>query len=322
MARLFVNLNPLDGRLPGILTVAHSGVLYFGRVIHAEVDHYAPARTRRPPSYEHAHYHIVLVTGGRGFFEIGGKLWPTKPGAIFFSAPGQLHQFLNAGNDTTRYAEVTFEFVTQGGDKLAIDFSELLSEWTKRSCDPVVCRQLTPPLARMIAGRIATLVDRGRAEPRPDDLELGALLTEILTFTYREVFQCEAAPPDQVDRLRDIIRSRYREELHLTALAKEVGLSAAHLSRRFKARFGRAPIDYQLELRLRSACELLRTREDSLAEIASAVGFEDVYYFSRLFRRRLGEAPGAFRRALRLGARDESSAPRRSLGERRGRTTA
>lgn len=299
MPRLFVNLNPERAPLPGILTLARPDGLYFGRVIHAEVDHYTPPRARRPPPYEHSHYHVILVTSGKGAFEIDGKLWPTKPGAIFFSAPGQSHQFLNAGNDTTRYAEVTFEFVKSGGKTLDVDFHVLLSEWTKQPCEPVISRLLAPPAARVLASGIAALVDRGRAEPRPDDLELGVLLAEILIFAFREVFLDAAPPPDKIDRAREIIRSRYKEALDVPTLAKEVGLSPAHLSRRFKARFGRAPIDYQLDLRLRAACELLRTRPEPLSIIAAAVGFEDVYYFSRLFSRRLGQAPGEFRRVAR-----------------------
>ncbi|RRJ96371.1 AraC family transcriptional regulator [Opitutaceae bacterium TAV4] len=300
MSQLFVNLNT-PARLPGILTVQQPEGPYYGRVIHAESNHYTPPQSRRSPPFVHNHYHIVLVTAGRGFFEIEGKNWSATPGEVFFTSPRQSHQFLNSGRDTTRYAEVTFEFVHPGSGStikmLGLDFAGLLSAWTNRLCEPVLSRRLPKALARVLAGKIEALVNRGRASPQPDDLELGALLAEILTVVFRNVFRKEAAAPDKIDQVRDVIRTRYREELHLTTLAKDAGLSPSHLSRRFKARFGRSPISYQLELRLQSACELLRTRGESLAEIAAAVGFEDVFYFSRLFRRRLGEAPGSFRKA-------------------------
>lgn len=308
MPHLFVNLNASTDALPGILMVARPDGLYFGRVIHAEIDHYTPPRSRRLPPYQHRHYHIVLVTGGSGGFDIAGRILPAKAGTVFFTSPRQPHQFLNAERDTTRYAELTFEFVRADGQLLDIDFVELLSAWINRPCDRVVSRRLSPPQARVLAGGISALVNRGRAMPRPDDLELGALLAEILTTIFRAVFQRGPTFPDKIDRVRDIIRARYREELHLPALAKEAALSPAHFSRRFKERFGRAPIDYQLELRLQSACELLRICPDPLTSIAAAVGFEDVYYFSRLFRRRLGEAPGRFRRTEQAGRHGRSTA--------------
>ena len=299
MSRLFVNLNSPEAPLPGLLGVSRPEGLYFGRVIHAELDHYTAPLSRRPSPYEHAHYHLVLVTEGNGAFEIAGKLWPAVPGAVFFTSPRQPHQFVNAGDDTTRYAEVTFELVGRGGKPLVLDFADLLSAWTNQPCGTLISHQLSPAQAGVLAGRIAALVDRGRAAPRPDDLELVALLVEILLIVFRGVFRREAPPPDGIDRVRDFIRVRYRDELHLAALARKAGLSPSHFSRRFKERFGRSPINYQLELRLRSACELLRTRDDPLDAIAAEVGFDDVYYFSRLFRRRLGEAPGAFRRSSR-----------------------
>lgn len=299
MRRLLVNLNSAADALPGILMVPQPGGIYFGRLIHAEVDHYSPPRSRRLASQRHMHYHVVLVTGGAGLFDIDGHLFPVRPGAVFFTSPRQSHQFLNAARDTTRYDELTFEFVRAGGGALDIDFAEMLSAWTNRPIDPVVTLQLSSAQARMIANGISGLVTRGLATPRPDDLELGGLLAGILTTLYRLVFQ-KGKQPDKIDHARDIIRARYREKLQLATLAKDAGLSPAHFSRRFKECFGRAPIDYQLDLRLRSACELLRASEEPLSAIASAVGFDDVYYFSRLFRRRLGEAPGRFRRALSL----------------------
>ncbi|EIQ00547.1 DNA-binding domain-containing protein, AraC-type [Opitutaceae bacterium TAV1] len=302
MSQLFVNLND-SAHLPGILAVHQPEGPYYGRVIHAEFDHYTPPQSRRPPPFTHSHYHIVLATSGKGTFEIAEETWPASPGRAFFTSPRQSHQFLNSGHDTTRYAEVTFEFVHPDGKMLALDFTGLLSAWTNQPCQRVLSRQLPKALAGVLGGKIQALVNRGRASPQADDLELGAMLAEILTVVFRNIFRREAASaPDKIDQVRDVIRSHYRDNLNLTALAKQAGLSPSHLSRRFKARFGRSPISYQLELRLQSACELLRTRSEPLTEIAAAVGFEDVFYFSRLFRRRLGEAPGSFRRALQAKA--------------------
>lgn len=274
---------------------------YYGRVIHAESNHYTPPQSRRSPPFVHNHYHIVLVTAGRGFFEIEGKKLVRHAGRSFFYVAPSVASVsqLRPGYDAICGGDVRVRASGFGfADKNAgLDFAGLLSAWTNLPCEPVLSRRLPKALARVLAGKIEALVNRGRASPQPDDLELGALLAEILTVVFRNVFRKEAAAPDKIDQVRDIIRTRYREELHLTTLAKDAGLSPSHLSRRFKARFGRSPISYQLELRLQSACELLRTRGESLAEIAAAVGFEDVFYFSRLFRRRLGEAPGSFRKA-------------------------
>lgn len=256
MDRFFVNLNSVTDGLPGILTIPRPDGLYFGRVIRAKIDYQAPPRPRRPSPYHHMHYHIVLVTGGAGVFDISGELLPTKPGAVFFTSPGQPHQFTNVGRDTTRYTELTFEFVRADGQALDLAFAEMLSTWTKRRCNPVVRHQLLPAQARMLGGGIAALVNRGQAVPRPDDLELGGLAAEILTMLFRTVFQHGGPPPDKIDRARDIIRARYREKICLTALAKEVGCRPRIFrgGSRIVSDAPRLTINWNCEFAVRASC--------------------------------------------------------------------
>ncbi|RME70993.1 MAG: AraC family transcriptional regulator, partial [Verrucomicrobia bacterium] len=56
------------------------------------------------------------------------------------------------------------------------------------------------------------------------------------------------------------------------------------------------PLDYFNRLKVQRACELLATTTLSIAEIAEQLGFDDPYYFSRLFRKIMGMAPRVYRR--------------------------
>ena len=98
-----------------------------------------------------------------------------------------------------------------------------------------------------------------------------------------------------VEALRgDWVRSR-----RLGELAAAAGLSPAHYSSLFREHTGFAPIDYLIRLRVQHACRLLDTTTHSVNEIATIVGYDDPYYFTRSFRRVMGRSPRDYRKVTK-----------------------
>lgn len=91
----------------------------------------------------------------------------------------------------------------------------------------------------------------------------------------------------------DHLAMRFHEERGLADLARDCGLSRSQLHRLVKERYGRPPRELIIAERMRLACQLLE-RGTGVAAVAAACGFADQFYFSRLFRRRLGRAPSAW----------------------------
>ncbi len=85
------------------------------------------------------------------------------------------------------------------------------------------------------------------------------------------------------------------ENLSLTALAGEAGLSAFHLHRVFSAAAGETPKQFTLRLRLGRAALLLLTSKDSVLNVALSCGFQSHEAFCRAFRRRFGIGPRDYR---------------------------
>jgi AraC family transcriptional regulator of arabinose operon len=83
--------------------------------------------------------------------------------------------------------------------------------------------------------------------------------------------------------------------LTLTQLAAVASWSPTHYSMVFRRQLNLSPIEYLLRLKIQRACERLRTTDDRIADIAQDLGFADPFYFSRLFRRRVGSSPRAYR---------------------------
>jgi AraC family transcriptional regulator len=93
----------------------------------------------------------------------------------------------------------------------------------------------------------------------------------------------------------DEIEAHPAGQLRLGELAKTAGVSAGHLARAFRARFGKSIGAYVRERRLERAAAMIRDSRLSLVEIAGAVGFYDQPHFSRAFKARFGTSPAAYR---------------------------
>lgn len=87
------------------------------------------------------------------------------------------------------------------------------------------------------------------------------------------------------------LESHYDEEVALTDLADYLNVSAAHLSRTFKAVRGETITSFLTRLRMHKADQILRNTDMPVNRVAHAVGYQDPFYFSKLFKRYFGAAP-------------------------------
>ncbi|WP_342533737.1 AraC family transcriptional regulator [Lysinibacillus sp. FSL K6-0057] len=96
-------------------------------------------------------------------------------------------------------------------------------------------------------------------------------------------------------QIKAYLEQNYAKPLTLESIAKALRYSPSHLSIQFKQQIGYSPIEYLIQLRIEKASILLEKTNASLRDIAMGVGYSDVYYFSRLFKKRVGVSPTKFR---------------------------
>ena len=97
-------------------------------------------------------------------------------------------------------------------------------------------------------------------------------------------------------RVRDRIDRDYAQPLNVPALAREVHMSAGHLSRQFKEAYGESPYSYLMTRRIERAMTLLRRGDLSVTDICYAVGFSSLGTFSTRFSELVGMSPSSYRR--------------------------
>ncbi|REK75140.1 AraC family transcriptional regulator [Paenibacillus paeoniae] len=126
--------------------------------------------------------------------------------------------------------------------------------------------------------------------------------------------------PDVIQQVVRHIHEHYRQNLSLESIAEQFNYSPRHLSMLFKGHTGSSLIEYLIRFRLHHAEELLRNTDASLRDIAAEVGYTDVYYFSRMFRKYMGQSPIRYRKASRQQGKSDNSPfsiSRFSIGESR-----
>jgi len=98
-----------------------------------------------------------------------------------------------------------------------------------------------------------------------------------------------------VDLAREYLRNHLAERVAVSDLAAMASVSASHFAALFKEQVGMPVLQYQTQLRMARARELLDTTTWDVARIAAEVGYQDSFYFSRLFRRIHGTPPRGYR---------------------------
>lgn len=87
---------------------------------------------------------------------------------------------------------------------------------------------------------------------------------------------------------------------NISQLADELGIGPSHLTRRFQQSFSQSPIEYVTSLRLQKARSLLVETDDTLDHIAEQCGYQNAFYFSRMFKSKCKINPSEYRRNHRF----------------------
>jgi len=74
-------------------------------------------------------------------------------------------------------------------------------------------------------------------------------------------------------------------------LVKISGLSYSYFKKLFIDKYGCPPVKYITHLKIKHACELLQTKKISISKISEMCGFDNVYYFSNVFKKHIGVSP-------------------------------
>lgn len=103
----------------------------------------------------------------------------------------------------------------------------------------------------------------------------------------------------RIEQAVGYMRECLSRSLQVPALARMANISPSHFFAVFKRQTGFAPLDFFIRLRMQRACELLESTPLSVKQVAAELGYDDPFYFSRVFKTVSGIAPTEYRRLPR-----------------------
>lgn len=128
-------------------------------------------------------------------------------------------------------------------------------------------------------------------------------------FLHAPDTDCDVLPYQNRDKtfLENMVKtveSHFTDsDFNLDCLTAEAKLSKSTMNRKLKAMTGLTPMDFVKNIRLRSACRLLRQADMTVSEVAYAVGFNDPKYFAKCFKEEYGQTPSQFQDRPDMGNR-------------------
>ncbi|MBP2226954.1 AraC-like DNA-binding protein [Azospirillum agricola] len=238
--------------------------------------------------HTHETYVIGVITAGTELYRYRGVLHSAVAGDVVVLNPDELHDGRPAGEG------FAYRIFYPPVALLEQTLADALGRPARPSFTDTILKD--PELFRVIQA-----LHRGLEEPGGDALRLETDALRAFAATALRHGDLTARPrpagsePLAVRRARDYLDSHLDAVVELADLAEAVGLSRFHLLRVFRAAVGTTPHGYLTDRRVHRAKEMLGGPLP-LAEIAAACGFCDQAHLNRVFKARVGVAPGQYRR--------------------------
>ncbi|UKI38084.1 MAG: AraC family transcriptional regulator [Clostridiales bacterium] len=111
------------------------------------------------------------------------------------------------------------------------------------------------------------------------------------------LFEGESHKKELVEHLAGYIEENYFSRLYVSELAKMVSLDQRYLTRLFKAKKGISLQQYIIDTKMKKAAILIK--DFSVADTAKMVGYDDVFNFSKMFKKNIGVSPLKYKKEFR-----------------------
>ena len=237
--------------------------------------------------HSHQFYHMFYIQGGEGEVEVNGRWYPALPGNFFIIPPHTQHSIAKIKD----YSALTV--------KLTAD-----RELSKRLDNLGLC---IPHLSMQEYSILSSVLDEAVTRPPHYDEFISLKLSELFLLLCRRKASGNLPARDRSEitrsdrklspALADIIayiETNPQRNFTMSELAQRSGYSENYFHIIFKSEVGMSPIKYINLYKMNLAKQYLRSTQMSITQISDALGFDNIHYFSRMFKKITGMPPSEY----------------------------
>ena len=253
---------------------------------------YPPQKTDHPALFRTVaegrvlqEFQIVYITSGEGIFSCDGRTYQVKPGCVMLVLPGLKHSYKPLIETGWQEYWVGFK---------GVYFSRLLEE-DRFSVEHVF---FETGLHNSIISIFTQIFDEVRNQRPLYQLKTCALImslvAEVLTIERRK------EQPNYFEKIvakaKYLMESNVYSAINIPGISDQLGISTSRLNEVFKTYTSMTPYQYYIHIKIHKAESLLEQEDIPIKEAAYRMGFEDQYYFSRLFKNKTGVSPSDWKK--------------------------
>ncbi|MDR0497509.1 MAG: AraC family transcriptional regulator [Treponema sp.] len=232
-------------------------------------------------------FQMIYITEGEGIFSCNGSNYQVKPGCIMLVLPGLKHMYQPLLETGWQEFWVGFK---------GSYFFRLLEEG-RFSKEHIFLR---PGLNDTILSFFSQIFDEVRNQRPLYQFKTCALIlsliAEVLTRERRK------EQPNYYEKIVAqaiyLMDSTVYTAINLPFISEQVGISTSRLNEIFKTYTSMTPYQYYIDIKIHKAESLLEKEDLPVKEAAHRMGFEDQYYFSRLFKNKTGISPSDWKKFI------------------------
>lgn len=258
------------------------------------------------PGESHECWEFIYIDRGSLIVTAGTQTYFMKSGELAFHCPNEFHAFQSLGQSDV--IVVSFHCSSEAMDRLkqkVLLLHRKEKEHLKMLVDESqLVYQHFDNVAPHINMQIRKDAPLGGEQLIKNYLE--QLLIHIcrrddnVKFSQRAVSaRSTAHSMILAQRIQDYLQEHYAEKLSLQGLSNEMGVSVSQIKRIFREQLGKTMVSCITELRIAQAKRLIREGSLNFSQIAESVGYESIYYFSALFKKRTGRTLSEYQRSLK-----------------------
>lgn len=224
--------------------------------------------------YSDDRYHILaLAVKGKASYKINGNSFEVKKDDLLFFPKGMIHSAHSDQNNPWDFIYVVFDlhFNNNSSKSRLYSMGNIFSGINKFEFSA-----LFTELNHMWTGKKPGYLVRCRS-----------IIMEIMYLMIRETNFSEHNIPHshQIENIINIMQQNYDKSYSIEKLAERADISPSYFRSLFKKITGLTVIQYKNKIKVFKARDLLLSGECNVTEAAKAVGFDNIYYFSRLFKK-------------------------------------
>lgn len=263
-----------------------------------------PAGAHVLDTHWHEEAEFFLLLEGEILFQVDTDYFPLHPGEAVFIESGDIHAAYVLKETPCRFCALVFHPVLLASAQYdTIQQTVILPLQEKRQSFPRHITSSVPWQGELLQHLERMMEAYDHKMPGFESFMKGTLLIMLsqIALPGRSVnhSQSEGADTTKIDRLKKVIlyiQDNYQEPIRTRDLSELIPMSEGQFCRFFKSMTRKTPVDYINSYRVRQAAALLQQSDRKISDIAMDVGFDNVSYFIKVFRKAMKCSPSEFRK--------------------------